>query len=73
MLKPFLSDFLIYCKSLNLAPNSIKEILRYIRRFDDDLHEQHLSELSHMTYKHVAKFVSQDDPSLTTVKARIRA
>ena len=38
MLKPFLSDFLIYCKNLNLAQNSVKEILRYIRKFDDHLY-----------------------------------
>ena len=73
MLKPFLSDFSNYCENLNLAQNSIKEILRYIRRFDDDLHEQHLSELSHMTYQHVAKYLSRDDTSPTTVKTRIRA
>ena len=73
MVKPFLSDFLTYCKNLNLDQNSVKKIPRYIRQFDDYLQEQHLSELSHMTYKHGANFVSRDDPSPTTVKVRIRA
>ncbi|HGY54947.1 MAG TPA: hypothetical protein ENK44_04550 [Caldithrix abyssi] len=30
----FFSDFSTYCKNRNLARNSVKEILRYIRQFD---------------------------------------
>jgi len=53
MLKPFLNDFLAYCKNLNLAQNSVKDLLRYFRQFDDYLQEQRLVKVNHITYKHV--------------------
>jgi len=73
MLKPFLNDFLAYCKNLNLAQNSVKELLRYIRQFDDYLQEQRLVKVNHITYKHVVNYATKDAPAPTTVKARIWA
>jgi len=53
MLKPFLNDFLAYCKNFNRTQNSVKDLLRYIRQFDDYLQEQRLVKVNHITYKHV--------------------
>ena len=49
MLKPFFSDFSVYCKNLNLAQNSIKEIIRYINQLNYYLQEQHLIEVKQIT------------------------
>jgi len=34
MLTPFISEFNDYCKNLNLAQNSIKELVRYINQLN---------------------------------------
>jgi len=61
MLKPFLNDFLVYCKNLNLAQNSVKDLLRYIRRFDDYLQEQRLGKVNHITCQKKAIINIQGD------------
>ena len=73
MLKPFFNDFSAYCKNLNLAENSIKEIFAYINQFNAFLNEQRLTTVKQIVYKHVFNYVTKDTPAPSTVKARIWA
>jgi len=73
MLKVLLYEFVIYCKNLALANNSIKELNRYIRQFDEYLQENDLSELSKLQYKQLVAFVISNEAKPVTIKARIWA
>ena len=73
MLKVLPYGFVIYCRNLALAKNSIKELNRYIRQFDEYLQENDLSELSQLQYKQLVAFVISNEAKPVTIKARIWA
>ena len=73
MLTPFISEFNDYCKNLNLAQNSIKELVRYINQLNIFLKDYPLKEVKYLTYKHLIYYVIHDAPKATTIKMRIWA
>jgi len=73
MLTPFISEFNDYCKNLNLAQNSIKELVRYINQLNIFLKDYPLKEVKYLTYKHLIDYVIHDAPKATTIKMRIWA
>lgn len=73
MLTPFISEFNDYCKNLNLAQNSIKELVRYINQLNIFLKDYPLKEVKYLTYKHLINYVIHDAPKATTIKMRIWA
>jgi site-specific recombinase XerD len=73
MLTPFISEFTDYCKNLNLAQNSIKEVVRYINQLNVFLQDYPLKEVKYLTYKQLFNYVIHDAPKPTTIKMRIWA
>lgn len=71
MLKCFIDDYLIYCKSLALSQNAIKELSRYIKHLDDFLQKNGLENITHVQYKHLVAFTVSNQAGPTTLKARI--
>ena len=73
MLNGFLDDYLTYCKTLALAANSTKELVRYIKQLDAYLISDGPAQLSQLQYKHLVNFAISNQAAPTTVKARIWA
>jgi len=73
MLKCFINDYLIYCKSLALSQNAIKELSRYIKHLDDFLKKNGLEHITQVQYKHLVAFTVSDQAGPATLKARIWA
>ena len=73
MLTPYISEFTEYCKNLNLAQNSIKEVVHYINQLNSFLKDYPLKEVRYLTYKHLFDYVIHDAPKATTIKMRIWA
>ena len=73
MLKSFLSEYVIYCKHLSLAENSIRDLIRYIQQLDEYLVKHDPDQLSQLQYKHLVNYAVSGDAQPTTIKARIWA
>ncbi len=73
MLNGFLDGYLTYCKTLALAANSTKELVRYIKQLDAYLISDGPAQLSQLQYKHLVNFAISNQAAPTTVKARIWA
>ena len=73
MLNGFLDGYLTYCKTLALAANSTKELVRYIKQLEAYLISDRPAQLSQLQYKHLINFAISNQAAPTTVKARIRA
>jgi len=73
MLNSFFPEFYTYCKALNLAPNSIKNLKRYLSQLNDFLNARNLVSVEQITYAHLSDFAAFNDAAPSTVKARIRA
>ncbi len=73
MLNPFFPEFYTYCKTLNLAPNSIKNLKPCLCRLNEFLNPQNLLSVEQITYAHLADFAAYNKPAPGTVKARIWA
>ena len=76
MLKPYFTEFLGYCKTLSLAENSIKDLIRYIRQLDDYLNDPLTNGpacVSQLNYKHLFNYTVSNNAAPTTVKMRIWA
>jgi len=73
MLNSFFPEFYAYCKALNLAPNSIKNLKPYLRQLNDFLNAWDLVALEQITYAHLSDFAAFNEPAPSTVKARIWA
>ena len=73
MLNSFFPEFYTYCKALNLAPNSIKNLKRYLSRLNDFLNARNLTSIEQITYAHLSDFAAFNDAAPSTVKARIWA
>ncbi len=73
MLNGFLDGNLTYCKTLALAANSTKELVRYIKQLDAYLISDGPAQLSQLQYKHLVNFAISNQAAPTTVKARIWA
>ncbi len=73
MLNSFLPEFYAYCKALNLALNSIKNLKRYLSRLNDFLNAQNLVSVEQITYAHLSDFAAFNNAAPVTVKARIWA
>lgn len=73
MLNRFIDDYLIYCKSLALSQNALKELIRYIKLLDVYWQNNGPDKLTQIEYKHLLRFVISGNAAPPTVKARIWA
>jgi site-specific recombinase XerD len=73
MLKCFIDEFQSYCHNLNLAQNSIKELLRYISQLENYLLIKECDKISQVQYKHLVDWVISKKAEPTTIKMRIWA
>jgi site-specific recombinase XerD len=73
MLNCFIDEYLIYCKSLALSPNTLKELKRYVKHLDTYWQNNGPDKLTQVKYKHLIRFVISGNAARTTIKARIWA
>ena len=73
MLNYFLNDYFNYCKILDLAKNSNKELARYIKQLNLFLKNSKLASVGQIQYKHLFNFAISGRAAPTTIKARIWA